>query len=185
MLNAKIRELDIPVVEVVDSFSDIDSFIEHTRSLKGMEGYITSFNDGHKVKSKADEYVRIHKALDRIRFDRNIVDLIINEELDDVISLMPDDEADRIRDFEENFWDAFLATELRLDLLSVKASELEDRKAVATKFIPTLENKSDASFIFKILDGYDLRELMIEHMRKCLGSNVKWDECAKWMGMIK
>jgi hypothetical protein len=118
-----------------------------------------------------------------IRFDRNIVDLIVNEEIDDVISLMPDHEATRVREFETKFWEAFQTKEFQLTLLSTAAAGLKDRKTVAIEFIPHLENKSDASFIFKILDGHSVRELMIDHVKKSISTNVKWEECAKWMKM--
>jgi hypothetical protein len=34
-----------------------------------------------------------------------------------------------------------------------------------------------------MVGGSDIRELMLDHVRKSINTNVKWDECAKWMGM--
>ena len=157
----------------------------HAAGVSGWLGFIVAFANGHKIKIKADEYVRIHKAMDRIRFDRNIVDLIINEEVDDVVPLMPEKEIARVRDFETCFWEAFRTKENRLYgvRLAAQQSYEDDRKRIALEFVPTLENKGDASFIFRMLDGKDLRELMLEHICKHISSNTKWDQCAKWMGM--
>ena len=185
MLLQKIKEFNIPVVKVIESFEDIQSLITYTRSLSNAEGFILSFHDGHKLKIKADEYVRIHKMLDRVRFDRNIVDLIINENMDDVVPMMPEHEVTRIRKFEIHFWDAFKVKEDRLlaERDITKQVYDNDRKRIALEFIPTLETKADAGFIFKMLDGHDIRELMLAHIEKNISTNTKWDECAKWLGM--
>lgn len=185
MLLEKIREFDIPTVNVVEPFDNILSLVEYTRNLKGAEGFIVAFEDGHKVKIKADEYVRVHKCIDRITFDRNIVNLIINEEVDDVMPMLPVVQVDRIRDFEIRFWDAFKSTEDALMLLYLEAKNDygSDRKRIALEFVPTLENKTDAQFIFRMLDGSNIRDLLLNHVRKNISSNTKWDACAEWMGM--
>ena len=185
MLLEKIKGLDIPTVGTVGTFKDIDSLVTYTRQLEDVEGFIVSFEDGHKIKIKADEYVRIHKCMDRIRFDRNIVDLIINEEVDDIVPLLPEKEIAKVRDFEIRFWEAFKRTEenLMLRFLEAKTNYGEDRKRIALEFIPTLENKMDAPIIFKMLDGIDLREFMIKIVRDSVSNNTKWDKTAEWLGM--
>lgn len=185
MLLDKIVEFDIPVVETFDSTGDLNELIAYTRNLTNAEGFILSFHDGHKLKIKADEYVRIHKMLDRVRFDRNIVDLIINENIDDVIPIMPEHEKTRIREFETQFWKIFKVKEDYLLGIGDITKQVydNDRKKIALEFVPTLKNKADAGFIFKMLDGHDLRELMLAHIEKNINTNTKWEECAKWLGM--
>lgn len=164
---------------------NIIDYIDRQRGKEGREGDIIRFADGHMCKIKNDWYVRIHKTLDRITFDRNIVDLIINEEVDDVIPMLPTAQVERIRDFETRFWEAFVATEDRLAVYQTGCRLVyhNDRKRIALEFIPTLENKADASFIFRMLDGHELRDLMIDHIRKNISSNTRWDACAAWLGM--
>ena len=164
---------------------NIVDYVARQSETEGREGDIIRFDDGHMLKIKNDWYVRIHKALDRVRFDRNIVALIINEEIDDVVPLMPADVVRRVRQFEIDFWNAFSTKQNRLYGLRVAAQQTyeDDRKCIALEFIPTLERKEDAQFIFRMLDGHDLRELMLAHIEKCISSNTKWDACAEWMGM--
>lgn len=181
----KIREFNIPVVDTILPFTKIESLVEFTRNLENAEGFVVAFEDGHRVKIKADQYVRIHKCVERIVFDRNIVNLIINEEVDDVLPMLPRVQADRVRDFETRFWEAFKAKEeaLMLSYLNATTQYGNDRKRIALEFIPTLERKEDAQFIFRMLDGHDLRELLLAHIEKNISTNTKWDVCAKWMGM--
>lgn len=164
---------------------NISDYIARQREAEGREGDIIRFADGHMVKVKNDWYVRIHKTVDRIVFDRNIVNLIINEEVDDVVPMLPQVQADRVREFELRFWDAFGKTEKTIAMLYLKAVRGydSDRKRIALEFVPTLERKEDAAFIFRMVGGADIRELMLDHVRKNINTNVKWDECAKWMGM--
>ena len=162
------------------SFSE---YIERQRVAEGREGDIIRFNTGHMLKIKNDWYVRIHKALDRVRFDRNIVDLIINENLDDVIGLMPQQEAERIRAFEQRFWEAFERKKFVLESLCDEAETYPTRKEVALNFVPTIQIKADAQFIFRMLDGHEVRTLMLEHIQKNISTNTKWEACAQWLGM--
>lgn len=164
---------------------NIADYVARQRGAEGREGDIIRFADGHMVKIKNDWYVRIHKTIDRIVFDRNIVNLIINEEVDDVVPMLPQVQADRVRGFELRFWDAFKSTEDALMLLYLEAKNDygSDRKRIALEFVPTLQNKADAQFIFRMLDGHNLRELLLAHIEKNIATNVKWDECARWLGM--
>lgn len=181
----KIKEFNIPVVNAIKPFNSLDELIAYTRNLEDAEGFVVAFEDGHRVKIKADQYVRIHKTLDRIVFDRNIVNLIVNEEVDDVVPMLPKVQVERIRDFETRFWEAFVTTEDRLAIYQMGCSLTyqNDRKRIALEFIPTLDRKEDAQFIFRMLDGHDLRGLLLDHVRKNINTNVKWKACAEWMGM--
>ena len=163
----------------------LNDYMDIARKQEAREGDIIRFADGHMVKIKNDWYVRIHKCMDRIRFDRNIVDLIINEEVDDVLPLLPEKEVAKVRDFETRFWEAFKRTEenLMLRFLEAKANYGEDRKRIALEFIPLLENKMDAPIIFKMLDGIDLREFMLKIVRDSVNNNTKWDKTAEWLGV--
>lgn len=164
---------------------NISDYIARQRGAEGREGDIIRFADGHMCKIKNDWYVRIHKTLDRIVFDRNIVNLIVNEEVDDAMSMLPIIQANRVRNFEIRFWQVFVATEDRLLAERDIARQLyeDDRKRIALEMVPTLQNKEDAQFIFRMLDGSDIRELLLDRVRKSISTNTKWDGCACWLGM--
>ena len=183
-----IRSTDAPFTLVPEYGSmegNLSDYIARQRGKEGREGDIIAFADGHRLKVKNDWYVRIHKTIDRVKFDRNIVDLIINENVDDVIPMLPQEQVDRIRDFETRFWCAFKQKETRLmgQRMSAFQTYQDDRKRIALEMVPYLRDKSDSGFIFKMLDGHDLRELMLEHVRKNINTNVKWEACATWLEM--
>jgi len=171
---------------VVDTYGQVEGdfaeYLEEQREHEGREGFIISFG-GDMHKGKNDWYVRIHKTLDRIRFDRNIVDLILHEDLDDVLPMLPPGDSDRVRDFEARFWKKFQEKEDHIKSLHAKAVKFGDRKSIATQFMPTVSNKSDASLVYRLLDGADARDSLLAHVEKFITSNVKWEQCAEWMEM--
>lgn len=183
MLLTKISELQIPVVDVIESFTDAKDLIAYTRELRDMEGFVVSFFDGHKIKVKADHYVRIHKTKDLIRTERNIADIIVNEQLDDVLPLLDATDLVTVRDYERRF-DAALENVLgRLEGLVTLARVLHGgvKKDVAINFIPNLKNKEDASFIFSALDGKELRPLVIKKIKDSVGNGPKYEAMMNWL----
>ena len=181
---SKISEYDIPVVQSHARFTSADALLEFTRPLIGVEGFIVDFGR-HKVKVKEDQYVRIHKVKDKIRTERNILEIIINEELDDVLPILDAAEYETVKAYERRF-DEGLETVLgRIEGLVMLGRVLHggDKKEVALNFVPNLIHKEDASFIFRVLDGKELRPLVLEHIRKGAGNTARYEALEKWMEM--
>jgi len=173
----------VPVYGSVEG--NLADYVARQRAAEGREGDIIRFADGHMLKVKNDWYVRIHKTVDKIRFDRHIVELILNEEIDDAIPMLPVVQANRVRNLEIRFWNAFKVKEDQLlaDRDVVNQLYDNDRKRVALEYIPKLEDKADAPFIFRMLDGHNIRDLMLDHVRKSISTNTRWDQTASWLGM--
>jgi RNA ligase len=165
---------------------NLADYISRQRGAEGREGDIIRFADGHMVKVKNDWYVRIHKTVDRIVFDRNIVALILNEEIDDVMPMLPTVQADRVREFEIRFAERLHSVVENYDRYwnTVVASGL-DRKRYAQEWMPTIKGNDPfaAAYVFGRFGGRDGREMILDHIEKHITTNVRWDECAKWMGM--
>jgi len=186
MLLDKIREFNIPVVKAIKPFDSLDELIAYTRNLEDAEGFVVAFEDGHRVKIKADQYVRIHKTVDKIRFDRHIVELILHEEIDDVLSMLPQHEADRVHDFAARFAKQLHSKIEGYDRYynTVVASGL-DRKRYAQEWMPTIKNNDSfaPNYVFGRFQDRDGRKMILDHIEKHISTNVRWEECARWMGM--
>ena len=94
--------IDIPVVRAFDmhAMNDMKAFLEYVRDLEDLEGFVVRFDDGHMLKLKCHWYLQIHKAKEAILQDRNIVEIILNEKLDDVKAHLPAEDRDRLTQFE-------------------------------------------------------------------------------------
>ena len=185
MMLEKIKEFDIPTVAIMRSTDSIENFVDYTRNLVGVEGFILNFSDGHKIKIKADQYVRIHKVKDMIRTERHILNIIINEEIDDLIPILDEEDVKTVRDYEKRFEDALHDVMGRIEGLILLAKTLHggDKKDVAINFVPNLIHKEDARFIFSVLDGKELRPLVLDHVRKSVSKTEKYEQLVKWMGI--
>lgn len=173
--------------EMVQQYGSLDGgladYIARARQQQGREGDIIRFADGHMVKIKNDWYVQIHKTKDIVRVDRNIVELILNETIDDTRAMLDPSDMDRVNDVEDEFWQAFEHAVDRLEDLYVTAQSVygSDKKRIALEMVPTLDNKQDSGFIFRMVDGHSTRDLLLDHCKKNIGSTPKYDDLMKWM----
>lgn len=144
MIQNLIREYNIPVVEQHGSVEDPKAFMQYVHELKNAEGFVICWADGHRVKIKAHEYLQIHKAKEAILQDRNIVELILDEKLDDVKAHLPAEECDRLTQFEHDFNQAIRSTYERLIHIAFKTGGTYDRKTFALEVAPKLDQYSRA-----------------------------------------
>lgn len=173
--------------EIVKSYGSLDSsitdYMEIARHAEGREGDVIRFSTGQMYKLKNDWYVRIHKNKDLIRNEKNIAELIITETLDDVIPFLDSVDLEIVRKYEERFAAAMDNVLGRLEGLVLLANVLHggNKKDIALGFIPNLKYKQDASFIFSALDGKNLRELLIKHIKKNVGTITKYNDLIVWL----
>jgi RNA ligase len=92
---------DIPLVQAWGSTTtkSHDALIDIVRQAEGIEGIVVRFDDGHMVKVKADWYVRIHKVKSLLGQERDVVSLILNNELDDLLPVLPKEDVERVEKF--------------------------------------------------------------------------------------
>jgi RNA ligase len=178
-----IRKFDIPVVETHGTFESATALLEFTRPLKGVEGFVVSWPNGHKVKVKAEHYVMIHRVKDRIRTERHITALILKQELDDVLPLLDEKDREKVHEYGLQLKHAIDSVVARIEGLVMLAEVLhgEDRKKIAMEFIPNLRFKEDARFIFGALDGRDIREEVLKKLTIDVGNTNKYLHMKEWL----
>lgn len=160
------KSYDIPVIRQWDKVlveqwhnavqrgnKTLSSFVTFVRDLEDIEGFVVRFDDGHMLKLKCHWYLQIHKAKEAILQDRNIVELILDDKLDDVKAHLPEEDRDRLTQFESQF-----NTHIGLMQYSIctTLTELQDdgisRKTFALDMAPNFDQFSRA-VIFKNFDN--------------------------------
>lgn len=66
----------------------------------GEEGYVVRFEDGHMLKVKGAWYVQLHKTLEHMHHEKDVIRLILTENLDDAKPFLPEDIALAADDFQ-------------------------------------------------------------------------------------
>jgi RNA ligase len=180
-----LRQWDAPfeIVSGADSIYDLDAYLSVARGETSREGDIIRFADGHMVKVKNDWYVQIHKTKDIVAVDRNIVELFLNETIDDTRAMLDPSDLARVDAVEAAFWQAFHNALGRLEGLEMLARTIygADKKRIALEMVPNLINKADGGFIFRLIDGCVLRDLLLDHCKKNIGSTPKYEALMEWM----
>jgi RNA ligase len=74
----------------------IQGIINHIRNQDKIEGYVIRFNNGHMIKVKADWYVSLHRTKDAVRFEKNVLNIIAENKLDDLLPLLDQVDRDRV-----------------------------------------------------------------------------------------
>jgi len=171
------------VVRTDSSIHDFNAYLAFKRGETLREGDIIRFADGHMVKVKNDWYVQIHKTKDIVRVDRNIVELVLGETIDDTRAMLDPSDLVRVDQVEADFWAAFQNAEGRLEGLEMLARTIygADKKRIALEMVPNLVNKADGGFMFKLMDGHAIRDLLLDHCKKNIGSTPKYDALMEWM----
>lgn len=175
---------DLELVGVHDvKMTDPKSAIDTVRGLKGEEGVIVRFEDGHMVKIKADEYCLIHGTVSDIVSEKNVINLIVFEGIDDALPLLPDDGRAQMEDFIAKFnagIDASAAKARALAEVGVETVGLENGKAFAEYVAqqPGLLRKA----IFHAARGFDPRSAILNGLRTSIGSGPKIDQVRSLWG---
>jgi T4 RnlA family RNA ligase len=167
---SSIESHSIPVVEQHGSVEDPKSFIEYVRDLKNAEGFVIRWSDGHRVKIKAHEYLQIHKAKEAILQDRNIVELILEEHLDDIKAHLPAEDRDRLTQFENDFNTDIAHVVVNISKILYDVVGKVDRKTFAIDIAPKLDPYI-RPIVFKNFDGYDL-EKIYEDVHNMIRNNL-------------
>jgi len=164
--------------------ADLDEFLEHARSLEDEEGYVVRFDDGTMVKVKADAYVRAHKAKDDIALEKNVLDLVVRGQEDDVIPLLPVNEACRLSNHASKVRGELAATANRIvDAVNSAAEAGYDRKTFALNVVSGMPEAMKGP-AFRVWQGGDAQAAVEEAVLKNLSSRTKVDRIRPLIGGV-
>lgn len=152
------------------------SLINWVRQFEGDEGVVVTFDDGHKIKIKSDSYILRHKAVDGLKFEKDVVQLIVNNELDDVLPLLDDSLRYRVEIYQQEFLIRFVDT---VDWIGNLYNELRDDLKTAGKdskkdFAAHVANIKYRSFLFAMYDNsaHHPRDLLSDWIKKTCNSQI-------------
>lgn len=86
---------DIPMAKI-ENYT-LNEIIELSKTLRAneKEGWILNI-DGHLIKIKCDDYVQLHRLLDKVSSINVIIENVAEDRIDDLLSKVPDTYKDRV-----------------------------------------------------------------------------------------
>lgn len=163
-----------------------------------MEGFVVRFDDGHSIKIKTADYVRIHRAKDSILQEKRVVEMIANEKVDDVLPHLIDHDKKALEDFRDAFWHGLLSTKKKILVYTLNwhRDTGGDRKRFAIETTGVIDG-SIRSVMFAVWDVHHLKmeqaifDELVKRVLKNVGSGTMiesnrwiWQD-AKWADYIK
>jgi RNA ligase len=174
---------NIPIVKAVNGLAvqNIELFVKQVREWESDEGVVIRFNSGHMVKIKADDYVLRHKSKDSISQEKNVLQTILEDAVDDLVPLLTPEDADRLKAFQNAFWVGLedVACDLA-ELFVTGNTKYPDKKDFAVEFVQKILLPKYAPIMYSMKAGKGSQEVLIEMIRKSLSSQPKID-AARWM----
>ncbi len=176
------KNYDIPVVKAIaGDETDIEKIVDHIRKWDDGEGVVIRFDNGHMVKIKADEYILRHRSKEQINSEKNIIQVILNDSVDDMIPLLTPEDAQRLKDFQQKFWCA--VDEVSSDLTKIfKGGDMmyPDKKEFAVEFVNRMLLPIHRPFMFGMKQGKECKKLLTDSIEKSLTSQTKLND-SRWM----
>lgn len=192
----KAKTHGIEVVEAHEATFSVE-FLDYVHGLSGVEGFVVRFDDGHMVKIKCLEYLKFHRAMDSIIQEKNVWSMIIDEQVDDIKSFLPEDDRGRVEEFEDRLWKAidkrinntesvYIAIMAKLnnwDFSMFDDPGRERQKMFATEFAVNYDSPIK-SLLFEMYAGSDSRTVVMNWLRKNLSTKTKLDSIRLYFGNI-
>ncbi|MEM9097638.1 MAG: RNA ligase [Pseudomonadota bacterium] len=180
-LEALARAFDVPLVQQFGTVDDVTRFVAEGRALEGVEGYVVAFEDGHRVKLKAEAYALRHKALSAVHLEKNVLQWITAEALDDVLPLLNDDAAALVADYKRQVDNAVAAAVEQIEHVTT-AQDGKSRKELALAVQAELP-KHLRSAAFAVVDGRSARDAVMKHLSWAAHSQPRVDQVRPFYGL--
>jgi RNA ligase len=173
----------IPVVQSVDGLAvqNIDLFVKQVREWDDGEGIVLRFDTGHMVKVKADDYVLRHKSKDAINQEKNVLQTILDDSVDDLIPLLTPEDAQRVESFQTAFWVSVddLASEMA-DLYNAGNLMYPEKKDFAVEFVQKKILPIHAPIMYGMKSGKGAKNVIVDMISKSLSTQTKIDQ-NRWL----
>ena len=174
----------IPVVKAVNGLAvqNIDLFVKQVREWEnGEEGVVVRFDSGHMVKIKCADYVLRHKSKDSISQEKNVLQTILSDSVDDLIPLLTPEDGERIQRFQNAFWMSVddLASEMA-DLYNAGNFMYPEKKDFAVEFVQKKILPIHAPIMYAMKGGKGSKEVIVEMIHKSISTQTKIDTC-RWL----
>ena len=182
----------IPAVKVFNFTGGVEDFINHTRGLENTEGFIIRWEQ-RMIKIKCDWYCVLHKTLEHLIHEKDVIRLILDQKLDDAKAILPQDRIKALDDFSDVLYSGI---EELASKVYRKTIELNDNHNGSRKdFAMAVKDMKEKNFMFKALDliqvdpNQDKAALMfdyiIAYVRDGASSQTKVNEMRWIWGDVK
>jgi len=179
---------NIPVVKALAGLAvqDINLFVNQVREWDDGEGVVLRFDNGHMVKVKADDYVLRHKSKDQISHEKNVLQTILDDSVDDLVPLLTPDDANRLKAFQNAFWASVVDLCIDMDhLFQMGAEKYPNKKDFAVEYVQKEIPPMYTPIMYAMKGGKGSRATIVDMISKSLTTQTKIDQNRWLWGELK
>jgi hypothetical protein len=155
--------------------------VKQVREWEDDEGVVVRFDTGHMCKVKSADYVLRHKSKEAINQEKNVLQTLLDDAVDDLVPLLTPEDGERIQRFQNAFLKGLDEVAYEMAELFVKGNKMyPEKKDFAVEFVQKEVEPIYAPIMYAMKAGKGSKEVLIEQIRKSLGSQPKID-AARWM----
>jgi RNA ligase len=172
---------NIPVVNAVNGLAvqDINLFVKQVREWDDGEGVVIRFDSGHMCKVKSADYVLRHKSKESISQEKNVLDCILQDAVDDLIPLLTPEDAERLQRFQKAFLAGLEDVCTDIHDLYRQIDKGQDQKEYAIIAVASVLPEYQP-FMYRLRQGVPIKNLVVEQIRKSLSTQNKLDQ-NRWL----
>jgi T4 RnlA family RNA ligase len=162
---------------------DVHYMLEKIRAWSDSEGIVVRFDDGHMVKVKSEWYMQLHRAKDVTKSEKNVLEIILQDKLDDLLPLLEDDYKMMLESYRSDVFRGLETMSVGLKVLyrSLMANMVsKEKREFAVHHVKTIADKNLHPFMFSMWDGKDPFELLKAELLKSCSSQNRLDN-NRWM----
>lgn len=162
-------------------------------SAKNYEGIVIRFFDGGMLKLKCDEYCNLHRAMSYIRSEKFVSSNVIMGSTDDLISKLPDEYAEAVKKYSEDFWECIENYARQIRKVFFYCKYIDGGKEVRTgrdfaEYLKININKAHHGLLYRLSRRVEkenlsengllsaIIEYITEDMKKTVGNNAGLDK---------
>lgn len=141
-------------------------------NAENIEGIALRFDNGHMVKIKSEWYVLRHKSKDTIMREKNVLEYITTDKVDDVIPFLIEADAAKLRDYQIQVEAAIRDT---ASLITMEYSAYVMKAQGSRKAFAEMNKGLYKNFIFKMLDGRPIYDELKKYIAAKCGTQTGVD----------
>jgi RNA ligase len=171
----------IPVVKAIaGDETDLEKIVSHIRKWDDGEGVVIRFDSGHMYKIKADDYVLRHRSKEAINLEKYVIQTIVDDSVDDLIPLLTPEDAERLRQFEKEFWTSLgmVANEMD-DLFNLGNTMYPNTKDFAVEFVQKKVLTAHVPIMYAMKAGNSAKQILVKQIKN-LNTQTKIDK-NRWL----
>jgi RNA ligase len=161
--------------EILDGDFCRDSFVSKIRDLKGEEGVVLVWPNGHRVKIKAEEYVALHRNIDTAASESRLLEVILSGNLDDLIPLLSEARAAWVREFADQVLAAIAVETDAMDDTVIRWAD-KPQKDFAMFVNSHVKAPLRAAYFRHRMDGGCPKQLMLDRYSQVLRKQKDVDQ---------